>query len=1063
VSIFEKEQFDAVAMEEQLSRSRTRTVSQAQNPFIDPAMNKSLPALPPPPSEPDLSDFQEPKPGTPPLPSYLQFGHGSRPSRLSLQRGDKPSVKEMAATFERENSASDLGSRNPYRDQEEEPPVPTIPSVVEPESHANLAKERPAYRNEHLPTYQKLTGLESYDPNDSDTSVMSVYSADASVDPGADPGQYRHMQENVDLHSLNMSVETAAKSPSDAERTQQYLQKNLYAGDSHASISGGYFASAGVDVGTSAYGQEALLHSRDVYNQDAHPGQYAYNQGVSLLSEAAADPEALSGQAASDQNTSSAQHAYDPAAPLAIQDAYEQNAPLSAPHEHDGVQDAPKIPGFVPPTDEELADAEILSEDELPRPHSPFSVYNHQRQGIERKVYPFSALCRPQGPYLKNPQASNEDSDINLTKRSIITLVPPENARKHRPAAAEQENVFADASATSSQNDQLHSAVPAASNTTHATIAEEKELLSFSQVLIEHKERTRGATFSTVLSDQNPPPVPPRSKNRQRPLFKKRLTLPVNTRSVGRKLPGNPMPVSSQIRLAVTPEYLSAKTAESLLAAARGQMATPSIRRGYVQPSPTVLRLAVEIARSHGIEMHTGSRAVVRSVAFWSMVIVFQCSMISTVASVTVVVVRSQIAGTEGEEVGSGCMFWLVISIILFAVSGVAVLFVWARNMGYFSTFSKKLGMDEVGLLDRVLRQEEFGIRRSSTAVDIEANPASAYHRQPRAFESSATQASIVSSRAGSQWSSMYPESRSYAFYQETPCRPSGSRSENIMNNGLSQAGFGSSPITPVEAALMKEGVRFPFYASGPDQNLPLPPRNYLPATQNPPGHVQSRENTAIADIRVAARSPLEDLNNDLAIAHAAPEHLRHSVIQQHRAESKERSSLVRQSLESHPGKFRRAQTFDSTANGSFQNTIGEEDERNGATPMSQSAKYALQLELESIGKQLGAREGQLTRSPNIPNLAIQAFSPHQASDSGRGEPEYELNDMSIQPSTTYGSMQPIGGMTNGHIEAGSAGGMSRSWAILTSVRDHFSEQHGRSLGSAIRERHTKTKDRAPF
>jgi hypothetical protein len=33
-------------------------------------------------------------------------------------------------------------------------------------------------------------------------------------------------------------------------------------------------------------------------------------------------------------------------------------------------------------------------------------------------------------------------------------------------------------------------------------------------------------------------------------------------------------------------------------------------------------------------------------------------------------------AGAEGEEVGSGCMFWLFINIILLAVLGNAVLFV---------------------------------------------------------------------------------------------------------------------------------------------------------------------------------------------------------------------------------------------------------------------------------------------------------------------------------------------------------------------------------------------------
>ncbi|CZT07926.1 uncharacterized protein RAG0_13199 [Rhynchosporium agropyri] len=200
----------------------------------------------------------------------------------------------------------------------------------------------------------------------------------------------------------------------------------------------------------------------------------------------------------------------------------------------------------------------------------------------------------------------------------------------------------------------------------------------------------------------------------------------------------------------------SAIRQDMLLANERAKSLQPSLQDPHLRPSPSAIRVAAELIRAREANVAFGAHDVVKSPLFWIAVLGVQVGLVSTSAAIAVIIETDR----RGERayVGTGRAFWLVISLLVFSVSVVAVWTIWLRRSGAEEEgMLRRLGCDEVGLLDRaVARDMEMG--RMDVAAGEGGSISSlreSLRSRPRAGMPSAESLATVRTR-DPEWQAMY-------------------------------------------------------------------------------------------------------------------------------------------------------------------------------------------------------------------------------------------------------------------------------------------------------------------
>ncbi|KAH7380900.1 hypothetical protein BKA64DRAFT_224037 [Cadophora sp. MPI-SDFR-AT-0126] len=231
----------------------------------------------------------------------------------------------------------------------------------------------------------------------------------------------------------------------------------------------------------------------------------------------------------------------------------------------------------------------------------------------------------------------------------------------------------------------------------------------------------------------------------------------------------------------------SAHRQDALLAIERAKANNlqPNLSEPHLRPSPSAVRLAAELHNARDAKDVYHSHAVLTSTPFWVAVVWVQCGLVSTTAAVTVVL-EERMNGNKA-KMGNGRVFWLTGSIIVIVV-GIGVAFtIWMRKKGSFGgdqAFLRRLGFDEVGLLDRVVgrdlemgRMEAAGDRESEHGeIGNAPSPQGTVRHRPRGSMPRADSLSSVRS-SDTLWPAMYPHPRelkkmvSWETIGDTPVR----------------------------------------------------------------------------------------------------------------------------------------------------------------------------------------------------------------------------------------------------------------------------------------------------
>ena len=160
----------------------------------------------------------------------------------------------------------------------------------------------------------------------------------------------------------------------------------------------------------------------------------------------------------------------------------------------------------------------------------------------------------------------------------------------------------------------------------------------------------------------------------------------------------------------------SAQRQDALLAIERARASTSqsNVNEPHLHPSLSVTRLAADLVRAHDEKNRYRSYIELLTCSpFWIGVVWFQCGLLSTVASASVLIMEKK----HGSDIkmGKSEVFWLIASLAVMVVGGFVVVSLWLkkRNVGFIGgaeNILRRLGCDEVGLLDRaVIRDVEMG------------------------------------------------------------------------------------------------------------------------------------------------------------------------------------------------------------------------------------------------------------------------------------------------------------------------------------------------------------------
>ncbi|KAF8867159.1 hypothetical protein BDZ45DRAFT_5883 [Acephala macrosclerotiorum] len=485
----------------------------------------------------------------------------------------------------------------------------------------------------------------------------------------------------------------------------------------------------------------------------------------------------------------------------------------------------------------------------------------------------------------------------------------------------------------------------------------------------------------------------------------------------------------------------------------RANMREPDYREPYLQPSPATVRFAAQIAREAGVARGSGFHTKWDFVSLWSLRIALGVSILSGTSAITVLVVQKAKDSTDDSQstVNQAILFWLVISIVFACLAGTTMLIIWARNRGYFSNLGARLGFDEVGHIDRIIRDDS--LRRSREANDLESglgdrmraiHTGRGYNNlgsqdslasvEPRDYDSPANSSARVEQYRLQELSipprSQLAHVRGESNFPSTSLRPkvpSALVHYNTTSNGNRlQPSFQRKTTTQVENQLRS--------------NIPQPPVHHNTSSNTPRLALQQKNTTQLENPFQDPESPLEGLRMGLSnpTVRRAPEHVRQSIVAHKRVPSDELQRTVPQSINRQPNtKMKRVETFSSVEAQVDFKTERIEEHGEELMPRPQRRRNCTETAKDRTDAMLRSQEHDYSRGM----ADITAILNPKASASSLAGGKH------LHPNALFGE---------GHSKSApkqmkamtSASSLSGAIGV---VKEHFTEHHGRSLGDVIK------------
>jgi hypothetical protein len=486
----------------------------------------------------------------------------------------------------------------------------------------------------------------------------------------------------------------------------------------------------------------------------------------------------------------------------------------------------------------------------------------------------------------------------------------------------------------------------------------------------------------------------------------------------------------------------AAKQQDTLLRQERNRDSSRRVSNGLsyhdvprLRPSPIALKVAAQLIRdSPAGKLPVGPQAVLHSKSFWTGIIMVESGLMSTTAVISAIV-HDRNDFINGAGAGANPkIFWLVISIILlifgFIISGLA----YIRKMGYHGNTEKLFGLDEVGLVNRLLRRE----RRRGQEPELGSLPGSVQSfgtlystpRQRQGMYATQngvgrfTQASI--NTFNTEWQELYmtPEQLREHFSQknlQTPNKPEKPDPDSVVS--LTTALKEANAASEASVQTHKPAVAHTKSAVNPFCRFPEPPTPQFPP-QNMFYQMSTLSGCSIHDnergrVEVDMWSPLENLQRDINSERVRnmPIQQRLSYIAERRIESEERSRKIRESLEqpsvtrSRNGTLSRRNSEGTT----IRPAIIPEDTRGRCEYLS-ADDLVLRPERGSFYDEDGVEMTDMGASTGKDTLTAEAKSEFQK-------------------------------------RRASGGSVEKMKKMIASVNDHFTELNGRNIGSAVKEK----------
>lgn len=484
-----------------------------------------------------------------------------------------------------------------------------------------------------------------------------------------------------------------------------------------------------------------------------------------------------------------------------------------------------------------------------------------------------------------------------------------------------------------------------------------------------------------------------------------------------------------------------------------------------LRPSPIALKVAAQLIRdSPAGRLPVGPQAVLHSKSFWSGLVITQTGLISMTAAITKIVHDGDIY-QNGSQAGTASIFWLTISIVAvlggMIVGGIS----FCRKMGYWINSQRMLGLDEVGLIDRLLRRD----RTLAREPELGSMPGSVQtlntnHSTPVSAPTSVVRGGLYRSQSQSrfthttfntlntEWAELYmtPEQLRERWSHNnlnsnasTPSKTGAMRIEHgPLSTGPSLADFNqvaAEPLKPAPSPHVKApGTPNPF------QRFPEPPTPHV-LQGNSFKNVSSSESMVglhnatqdSARVEVDNWSPLENLTRDINSEHVRnlPMEYRRSYITQQRLRSEERARKIKESLD-------KSSTFIRSGSGALSrrnsdgastrpDTITETEEQRGRSRVPSNANE-LKLPKAQSGKILDQDGMEMVDFDFADAINSSAISTGRA-------------DLKIDSQRRRASGSSVEKMKK----------------MIAASKSPFTELHGKNVSTAVKEKIAATK--SPF
>lgn len=523
----------------------------------------------------------------------------------------------------------------------------------------------------------------------------------------------------------------------------------------------------------------------------------------------------------------------------------------------------------------------------------------------------------------------------------------------------------------------------------------------------------------------------------------------------------------------------AAKQSELLLSAERAHdanrihiAAMPTLR-----PSPIALKVAAQLIRdSPAGKLPVGPQAVLHSKSFWSAVVITQIGLISMTAAITKIVHDGDIY-QNGSQAGTASIFWLTISIVAvlggMIVGGVS----FCRKMGYWVSSQRMLGLDEVGLIDRLLRRDrtlareaELGSMPGSvqTFNTNQTTPASAPRSVIRGglYQSQGRFTHTTFNTLNTEWAELYmtPEElrarwthNNLHTLASTPSRTGPMRTKHgPLSAGPSLDDFNqvaAEPLKPVPSPHPKApGTPNPFH------RFPEPPTPQVPQG-NSFKHMKSGGSTnglhnATQDserVEVDSWSPLENLTRDINSEHVRnlPMEYRRSYITQQRLRSEDRARKIKETLDKSSTSLRSGSGALSRRNSdgasTRPDTITEAEEQRGRSraPSNANERNLPKPQSGKILDQDGMEMLDFDLSSAIKSSAI---------SSARADPKSESQRRRVSGSSVEKMKRMIAASKSPFTELTGKNVSTAAKEKMPAMKNPFSELNGH-VGSVVKEK----------